>query len=117
MHNFARHKVYLCLILAFGFDIQTESVQCQYPISNDVICYNVHNITIQDSEIDGDINFEGIAGLLENHVDTAEDSDAKNQKVNIYCVNQYVITIINSVIHGNILVDGICRILEQENFK
>lgn len=59
--------LYFCVIF---FRMQAEFVQCQYSINDNAVCYNVHKVTIQDSEIHGDINFEGITGLLEKNLNS-----------------------------------------------
>jgi hypothetical protein len=75
--------------------------------------YNVHKVLIQDSEIIGDITFEGMSGLVEKNLEVSETLQ-DNNSVNIYCVNAYFVTVINSTIHGNIVIDGISRACEEK---
>jgi|GEM_PF-4947315 len=78
-----------------------------------VRCVNVHKLEIIDSEIHGDITFQGMSGVVEFSGETVLTGSVVNGEIlSVGCVNMHLLNISNSVIYGNITFEGICRALE-----
>lgn len=85
-------------------------------INGNVICVNVHKLEIIDSDISGNIEFQGIHGAVELLGESSFAGTIFNGDITkIGCINIHALNIKNSKIGGSIIFEGIVRALEANS--